>query len=267
MDALDDTRTAFDSVAANYDGPRGNNALVQEMRREMWRWLDDSFPRASHLLDIGCGTGLDAVRMAERGHSVVATDWSPRMVERTYARAADARVSDRVRTAAIGAHELERITGSATLDGAYSNLGALNCLPDLTSLRRDCSRLVKPGGRLVFTVIGRWCPWEIAYYAARADWTRLSVRFGRQLMPVRMNGHTVWTRYWTPMGFYRTFAPDFTLVRCRAVCLFAPPPYMTWLSDRHAAWFERLWRWDRRCGGWPLLRSLGDHFLIVMARR
>jgi SAM-dependent methyltransferase len=265
--SLDDTRAAFDSVAANYDGPRGNNDLIQDMRREMWRWLDASFPRKSHLIDLGCGTGLDAVRMAECGHEVLATDWSPRMVERTQGRAAAAGVTDRVRAAAIGGQELERIEGRSLFDGAYSNLGPLNCLPDLTAVSRECARLVRPGGRLVFTVIGRWCPWEIAYYASRADWPRISVRFAREMTPVRMNGHTVWTRYWTPMELYRRFARDFALVDRRAICLFAPPPYMTWIKDHHPAWFERLWGWDRRVGNWPLLRSLGDHFLIVMARR
>lgn len=265
--AFDDTRAAFDSVAPNYDGPRGNNALIQDMRREMWRWLDESFPAPSRLLDVGCGTGLDAVRMAERGHSVLATDWSPRMVERTHGRAADAGVSDRLRTAAIGAHELERIEGRAIFDGVYSNLGPLNCLPDVAPVSAECARLVQSGGRLVFTVIGRWCPWEVAYYASRADWTRIRVRFARGLTPVRMNGHTVWTRYWTPTELYRRFAPDFRLVHCRALCLFAPPPYLAWIKERHCAWFERLWRWDRRIGGWPLLRALGDHFLIVMERR
>ena len=267
MDALNDTRAAFDSVAANYDGPRGNNALIQDMRREMWRWLDATFPGESDLLDLGCGTGLDAVRMAERGHRVLAVDWSPCMVARTRERAAGACLDDRLRTAAIGAQELERIEGSSTFDGVYSNLGPLNCLPDLAPVSRECARLVRPGGHLVFTVIGRWCPWEIAYYSARAQWSRVGVRFARGLTPVRMNGHTVWTRYWTPKELYRRFARDFTLVHCRALCLFAPPPYMTSIKERHPAWFERLWRWDRRTGSWPLLRSLGDHFLIVMARR
>jgi len=265
--AFDDTRAAFDSVAATYDGPRGNNDLVQDMRREMWRWLDESFPRESRLIDLGCGTGLDAVRMAERGHEVLAIDWSPRMVERTHGRAAGARVSDRVHTASIGAHELERVEAGSSFDGIYSNLGALNCLPELTSVSRECARLLKPGGRLVFTVIGRWCPWEMAYYACRADWSRIKVRFARRMTPVGMNGHTVWTRYWTPRELYRRFTREFALVHCRAVCLFAPPPYITGFRDRHPAGFERLWRWDRRVGGWPLLRSLGDHFLIVMAKR
>src|SRR5215468_6447163 len=80
---LRDTQAAFDSVAGDYDGSRGNNALIQDMRAEMWRWLDATFAPGSRLLDLGCGTGLDAVRMGQLGHLVTATDWSPAMVRRT----------------------------------------------------------------------------------------------------------------------------------------------------------------------------------------
>ena len=31
-----DTQRAFDSVAADYDGPRGNNELIQRMRLALW---------------------------------------------------------------------------------------------------------------------------------------------------------------------------------------------------------------------------------------
>jgi ubiquinone/menaquinone biosynthesis C-methylase UbiE len=64
---LQQTRSAFDSVAADYDGDRGNNAAIQDMRTEMWRWLDATFAPGSRLLDLGCGTGLDAARLAQRG--------------------------------------------------------------------------------------------------------------------------------------------------------------------------------------------------------
>src|SRR4051812_50080845 len=69
---LRETQEAFDSVAADYDGQRGNNELIQDMRREMWRRLDATFAPRSRLIDIGCGTGLDAVRMAQQGHRVTA---------------------------------------------------------------------------------------------------------------------------------------------------------------------------------------------------
>jgi SAM-dependent methyltransferase len=261
------TRDAFDSVAADYDGPRGNNAPIQDMRTEMWRMLDTTFSRGSRILDIGCGTGLDAVRMASAGHAVTATDWSPRMIERTRQRAAAEQLHQRVRALALGAHELGQLSGSGEFDGAYSNLGALNCVPDLTAVAEQCARLLRPAGMLVFAVIGRMCPWEIGHYALRANWRRIGVRFADGMVPVGMNKRVVWTHYYTPREFYRPFASHFDRESCHSLGLFVPPPYLTALRERHFNWYERLRRLERRAGSWPGLRSLGDHFLLVMRKR
>ena len=264
---LRETQEAFDSVAADYDGPRGDNALIQEMRAEMWRWLDGAFAKPSNLLDIGCGTGLDAVRMAHQGHRVTATDWSPEMARRTSDRRQRAGLSDRVTVLALGAHELHRITSDGAFDGAYSNLGPLNCVLDLEPVSRECARLLKPGGALVFTVIGRVCPWEVVYFACRRRWARIAVRYRHGAVPVTMNQRTIWTRYYTPREFFRTFAAEFLLQHYRGLCVFAPPPYLSWLRERYPRCYARLWNVDRRVADWPVLRSLGDHFLIVMRKR
>src|SRR5277367_4550251 len=100
---LQDTRSAFDSVAGDYDGERGNNELIQDMRSEMWRWLDATYSAQSRLIDLGCGTGLDSIRMAQRGHHVTAIDWSPQMVRRTCDRAKAENLADRVRAMVLGA--------------------------------------------------------------------------------------------------------------------------------------------------------------------
>ena len=264
---LRETRTAFDSVAADYDGPRGNNDLIQEMRSEMWRWLDATFSAGSRLIDLGCGTGLDAARMGKLGHQVTATDWSPLMVQRTRDRAEREGLTQRVEAFEVGGHELHRLDCAGSYDGVYSNLGPLNCVPDLSAVSRECARLLKPSGKLVFTVIGRMCPWEFAHYLRRGRWQRAAVRFARNTVPVGMNQHTIWTRYYTPREFYRAFEDQFTLEHYRGLCVFAPPPYLTSVRDNHPRMHARLWRWDRLAAGWPLVRALGDHFLIVMKKR
>jgi ubiquinone/menaquinone biosynthesis C-methylase UbiE len=264
---LQETRDAFDSVAADYDGPRGNNTLIQDMRSEMWRTLDTTFPSGSRLMDLGCGTGLDAVRMAQGGHYVTATDWSPGMVKRTYERAEHAQVADRVEALNVGAHELSRLDSAGRFDGAYSNLGALNCVPDLSEMSAQCARLLKPRGALVFSVIGRFCPWEIGYYALQRNWARVRVRFAPAMVPVGMNKRVIWTRYYTPREFYRAFERQFALEHFRGLCVLAPPPYLTGIKERHSRLYERLWGLDRRAAGWPVLRNMGDHFMIVMRKR
>jgi SAM-dependent methyltransferase len=264
---LADTRAAFDSVAGDYDGERGNNGAIQDMRGELWRWLAVLFNPGSRLIDLGCGTGLDAVHLARLGHQVTATDFSPAMVARTRERAAHAGLGARVAALNIGAHELAALPGEGRYDGAYSDLGALNCLPELHGMVHECARLLKPGGALVFTVIGRICPWELGHYLLRGRLRRAGVRFARGVVPVRMNQRTVWTRYYTPREFYRPFRSQFELTHYRGVCLGVPPPYLDGLRRRHPNWHQRLWRLDRRIAGWPLLRACGDHFLIVMHKR
>ena len=267
LQQLHETRDAFDSVAPDYDGPRGNNTLIQDMRSEMWRILDRTFAPGSRLIDLGCGTGLDAVRMARAGHRVTATDWSQGMVERTRERAARAELADCVEPLAVGAHELSRVDGAGEFDGAYSNLGPLNCVPDLAEMAAQCARLLKPGGTLVFSVIGRICPWEIGYYALKRNWPRVRVRFAPAMVPVGMNKRVVWTRYYTPREFYRSFERHFTLEHFRGLCVLAPPPYLTGVKEKHGGLYERLWRLERRAAGWPVLRNMGDHFVIVMRKR
>ncbi len=259
-----DTQHAFDSVAADYDGPRGNNELIQRMRLTMWDTMQGEFPVAARLLDLGCGTGIDAVEFARRGHQVVASDWSPRMVERTRARAA-ASLSPQVRAIHLGIQQLDRLDDA--FDGIYSNFGPLNCVSDLAGVAAECARLLRPGGRLVFSVMGRICPWELGHYALRGRFRRAGVRAARGATAVGMNRHTVWACYYLPREFYRAFAGHFALAGYRALSLFMPPPYLVDYCRRHPRWCERLGRLDDRFGALPLLRDMGDHFLIVLRRR
>ena len=260
-----DTQRAFDSVAADYDGPRGNNELIQRMRLTMWDAVRKELAPGSRLLDLGCGTGLDAVEFAQRGYTVVASDWSPQMVERTRKRAAAAGMTFRVTAEHVGIHQLERLEGR--FDGIYSNFGPLNCAPDLAAVANECARLLRPGGTLVFSVIGRLCPWELGYYACKGRFRRAAVRAARGVTAVGINKHTIWTYYYFPREFYRAFAPHFALTSYRALSLFLPPPYLVDRYRRRRSAYERLGRLDDRLGGWPVLRDMGDHFLIVMHRR
>lgn len=261
-----DTQRAFDSVAADYDGPIGNNALIQQMRARLWRTVTSRLPNGARLLDLGCGTGIDAVYFASRGYQVVATDWSPQMVARTHSRAEEAGLSSQISARVIGIHELEQLRGQ-TFDAIYSDLGPLNCLPDLALVAHDCAALLKPNGLIVASVIGRVCPWEFIYYLARGDTARARVRDMRSIVPVNLNGRVVWTHYYSPHEFYRSFAGEFELKHYRALGLFMPPPYLIRLYERSKHLFGPLAWLDDHVGAMPVLREAGDHFLMVMTKR
>lgn len=258
------TRRAFDSVAADYDGPLGNNPLVQKMRTRVMETIEKTFPPGARLLDLGCGTGIDAAYLGTRGYSIVAIDDSSAMVTR--ARERVRRVDADVRVVHLGMQDLERLDVDG-FDGAYSNMGALNCLPDLSPLSRVLGTKIKPGGHLVAAVIGRYCPWEFIFYLMRGQTGRAGVRFSQGTVPVPLNGERVWMRYLAPREFARELAAEFEPVHQQALALFGPPPYLAHNYDRFRILFDWLGRADRALGDKPIFRNGGDHFLMVLKNK
>ncbi|HEX4348385.1 MAG TPA: methyltransferase domain-containing protein [Vicinamibacterales bacterium] len=264
--ALLDTRAAFDGVAAAYDRSNQENPILRAMRLRAIAAVRRYAPPRAAILDLGCGPGTDETTLAELGYTITAIDWSPAMVQEARARMARAGLTDRVAVHHLGIQEIERL-GPARFDAAFSNFGPLNCVPHLPHAARLIANRLRPGGVLVASVIGRLCPWEIALYAARRDWPRLRVRFSRGFAAVPLDGHTVWTRYYSPAQFTEAFrAAGFERVSVRALGLFTPPPYMEAFARRRPALASALQACDDTLGGLPGFRAMGDHFLAVFRK-
>jgi hypothetical protein len=74
------------------------------------------------------------------------------------------------------------------------------------------------------------------------------------------------TWYYTPTAFATAFSPAFRCVRCQALPVLLPPPYLAELWLRHRWLMQRLQPWEEKLAGrWPF-NGLGDHFLMVLQR-
>ncbi|HZD04226.1 MAG TPA: class I SAM-dependent methyltransferase, partial [Longimicrobiales bacterium] len=81
---------AFDHTAGRFDERFGAWRSVAAQRRAVRRFLVDTFPPGAWLLELGAGTGEDALFLLRRGYRVLPTDGSPRMVERATEKLRDA---------------------------------------------------------------------------------------------------------------------------------------------------------------------------------
>jgi arsenite methyltransferase len=99
------------------------------------------------MLDIGCGGGIDTILAAQRtgpDGQVIALDFLPEMLERTTAATREAGL-DNVRPVE---GEMESIPlPDASVDLIISN-GVLNLSPRKVRVLAECSRVLRPGGRL-----------------------------------------------------------------------------------------------------------------------
>jgi 2-polyprenyl-3-methyl-5-hydroxy-6-metoxy-1,4-benzoquinol methylase len=103
------------------------------------------------ILDIACGNGLTSRRLAAAGARVVAFDFAAEMIAHARARTAPG--------AEVEYHVLDATDESALLalgagsfDGALSNM-ALFDMAEIDPLLHALTKLLRPGGRFVFSVL------------------------------------------------------------------------------------------------------------------
>jgi len=158
-----------DSRVRHYDANYGNfqTELYAEIRREAFgedigqsSWLtadeQDRFlgllelSPGKRLLDVACGSGGPALRIATKtGCSVVGIDMHEDAVSTANSLAAHDGLSDRAEFRVANA--AEPLPFPDAFFDAITCIDAINHLPDRPRVLSDWARLLKPGGRLLFT--------------------------------------------------------------------------------------------------------------------
>lgn len=260
------TVPVFDGVAATYDADFTDRRLGRHLRSSVWRVLARTWEAGDHVLDLGCGTGEDAVWMAERGIRVAATDASGAMLEVARTKVAASLLTSRVSLTSLDlARPLGQKALSGPFDGALSNFGALNCVDDLRPLGAWLSPRLRPGAKLVLVLIGRFCPWEIATFALRGRLPSALRRF-RGRRPARVAQGSLPVSYPSPGRLLRELGPDFRARSHRGIGWLLPPSDLADLVDRYPRLFDALARWDSRFGASLPARWTCDHWILEVER-
>jgi ubiquinone/menaquinone biosynthesis C-methylase UbiE len=246
-----DTRVAyFDRLAPRYDEVWTNSGVGRMQRDATWRHLDPLVRRGDRILDIGCGTGEDALHFTELGGKVLALDVSPEMVRIARARGVNAGV--------LPIEELHVFAD--TFEFVLSNFGGFNCLGDLSTLCETPARLVRPRGFLAMCLMSRFCLWESAYYAVRGKFKNATRRWRGAAMTSRGLGLV----YPSSKQIRRALLPGFDLVTDVGVGILVPPSFVGPMSPRL---LRRMASVDARIEASKVGRMIGDHRLFIFRRR
>lgn len=253
---------AFDALAPTYDRDFTTSPIAQTLRARVHTRLNQHFAAGARVLELGCGTGEDALHLAQRGVRVTATDASPAMLDAARAKTAH--------TPLVNVEALDLIklpSDYAKFDGVFANFGVLNCIANERS-RADWQPLaawlaerLPPRGVAAFAIMSPLCLWEIGWHGAHGNFR---TAFRRQRRGTTFGALPI--HYPSIRRLTNEFAPYFRRVHIEPLGLFLPPSDVYGVVERRPRLLRALTALDQRTAQVSQLALFADHYWIEFER-
>lgn len=252
----------FDPVASEYDALFTDTFIGKAQRNLIWKHLKrDLSVRPLKILEINCGTGLDAEFFNNMGHQVVATDISPEMIV-----VAKQKRSSEIHFQVVGFQDLKRTFEGQTFDLIFSNFAGLNCVSpsQLKELQKDFSVLLKPNGRFIGVFLGEYCWQERLYFRLKNQPENVNRRLS--VSEANLDGKSVQqTHCFAPSALKDVFK-DFDFIQQKPIGLLVPPSYFE-AQLKHWPWFVRLLQITELYFSPSSLANRADHFFMEFRKK
>lgn len=253
---------AFSRTAEKYDSFAEDHPHLTRMRNKVYAHLTRHLEPGANILELNSGSGTDAVYLAQHGFQVHATDIAPGMLQRLQNKVENFGLGDRLTYQELSFTNMEQVQGG-DYDALFSNLGGLNCIPELGVVIRKIPEVLRPGGLITWVLMPNVCLWELAMLFTGKVGFALR-RFSRNGKISHLEGLHFMVYYFSPHKVVEAFGTKFNLVEIEGLSVITP----TAESKNFAKRFPRLYRtlsWlDDRVSRMSPWWGWGDFFIITL---
>ncbi len=268
LDYMGSVADAFDSASEEYDFTISGNFINVWTRERSIKEVMERAGRDDVLLELGCGTGTEAIRISKRVKEVVATDISASMIALLKRKIEARKLSGKVQAFQMKAIDVaearDRLPGGKT-KMVYSFNGALNCEVNIRRFPRELWKVTAPGGFFVCSIRNRFCLEESLYRAALLRFKNLTPR-KKQPKMVSVGGMDIPAYYYSPGEFAAFFKPYFDTKKIVALPAIIPPPYLNDLYVKLRSRLALVERADTALADRFPFNRFGDQTLFVFQR-
>ncbi len=256
---------AFSSQSAVFDSITDSNPLEVIYREIIRTHVLQFISPGQQMLELNCGTGLDALFFASQGLKIHATDNSEGMLEQLKRKILLQHIENiTIEKCSFNALELKK-NPVTQFDHLFSNYGGLNCAEDITSVIKQADAYLKPGGMAHFVFIAPVCLWEWATLF-KGKYKFAFRRLTKKGVKSHLEGHYFDTYYYSPNTIKKAFGHRYELVQLRSLGCFMPPTFNDYFPAKYPKLFNVLKTMELAVNTkWPFNR-IGDLFIISVKK-
>lgn len=263
------SKTAFDAVANQYDQEFTHTDVGLLQRKLVYQQVEKVLAnyQVSRVLELNCGTGEDALWLAQKGLQVHATDISSKMVAVAQKKGARSKIDSGVLTyQTLDCNQLSAL-GDRKFDLIFSNFGGLNCLSpeELQGFSEECTKYLAPGGIVIAVVMSSFCWWETLYFLLKRNWKQAWRRRSKTAIQAPLDGQTsIATWYYSPAVFSRFFSKSYTPRLSAPVGFWLPPSYLDPFFRKRPKTLKILNHLEQQVQQLSFLSASADHYIQVL---
>ena len=151
----------------------------------------------------------------------------------------------------------------------FSNFGGLNCLSrtELVHFLKEISKKQEEGNIFIAVFMAKGCFMEDAYHFTKLQWQKIGRRNTDKGLAVDVNGVEVTTYYYSPSEVIKTLGFDYEIKLKKPVAFFLPPSYLEPFFKKRQWLLGILNNLEQLFGGWGLLSSWSDHYIIIAEKK
>lgn len=255
---------AFSKQSTVFDKLSDENQLSQYLRATFREEVNKHLKPQSDILELNCGTGIDAVYFAQNGHTVLATDNSPGMLRQLDLKVTKHELSDKITTQRCSFHDLHNLKDKK-FDHIISNFGGLNCSENLRDVLQQLSPLLSERGKVTLAIMPKICPWEISR-CLKGDFKTAFRRFKKRT-PAHIEGVHFYCYYYNPGYVINALKKDFDVITLKGVFITVPPEFYQNFVEKYPRLFSFLRRVDNAISRFFPFTYCCDHYLITLQKR
>ncbi len=263
--SFDTIAEAFSRTAEKYDAFAEDHPNQTRMRNKVYAHLMRFLEPGARILELNAGTGVDAVELARRGFYVHATDIATGMLERARDKMERLRLNDRISIQKCSFTELDKIQG-APFDAIFSNLGGLNCVPDLRSIIQQIPSVLKPNGLITWVLMPPVCLWEMAEFFRFHPQIAFR-RFSKNGTRAHLEGLYFTVYYFKPKQVMAWFGPDYDCLAIEGLSVITPTAESKNFAKLYPHLYGTLAWLDDRLSTRAPWQGWGDFFIVTFRYR
>jgi ubiquinone/menaquinone biosynthesis C-methylase UbiE len=255
---------AFSKQSVVFDTLYKENRLSEYLRSHFRKEVLAHLKPNGSVLELNCGTGMDAIYFAEKGHTILATDNAPGMLAQLDRKIQNTALGKSIRTRRCSFHDIHTIAPEK-FDHILSNFGGLNCTDNLRDVLEQFSPLLNDRGKVTLMVMPKICPWELVMMF-KGKFKTAFRRFKKNT-PAHIEGVHFFCYYYNPGYIKAALEKDFDVITLKGIFITVPPEFYQNFVERYPKLFSLLCKIDSiLCRVFPFTYCC-DHYMITLQKK